>query len=286
MNIEVERLAGLEDWRACERLESEVRGEHPARSVCNAPTLQAVDVSGGLILGAWETSTPEHVLAGALVDLAGTHEGFSGLFTLFLGTSPRWRNAGVATALRRGERAAAGDRGVEVIQWWIDPLRGNETHLALNKLGAVGSRYERNVFGELHDRLNVGLATDRVRVEWWVRAPRTAAVVDEGRLAAHYQLGLHQMTVLTKTTVGSSGQRVLLDIDRSATGPHLLVEVPVHLDPLREAAPDEARRWRLAMRDVFERLFAEGYLLVGLVHEAGRSFQLFEAADLGTVLGR
>ncbi len=286
MNIEVERLAELEDWRTCERLELDVRGEHAARVTCDVPTLRVVQDSGGLILGAWDTSPPGRVLAGMLVDLAGTHEGFFGLFTLFLGVSPRRRNAGVASALRRAERAAAGDRGVEVIRWWIDPLRGDETHVALNKLGAVGSRYERNALGELHDRQNAGLATDRVGVEWWVRAPRTTAVVDEGRQAAHYRLGLHEMAVLTKTTVGPSGQRVLLDIDRSATGPHLLVEVPANLDPLREAAPDEARRWRLATRDLFERLFAEGYLLVGLVHEAGRSFQLFEAADLGTVLGR
>ncbi|MDD5264744.1 MAG: hypothetical protein PHU43_07885 [Candidatus Bipolaricaulis sp.] len=286
MSIEVERLAGLEDWRACERLELEVRGEHPARPTCGLPTLRAIHDSGGLILGAWDTPAPERVLAGALVDLSGTHEGFPGLFTLFLGVSPRRRNAGVASALRRAERAAAADRGVEVVRWWIDPLRGDEAHLALNRLGAVGSRYERNVLGELHDRQNAGLVTDRVGVEWWVRAPRTAAVVDEGRLAAHYQLGFHEMAVLTRTTVGPSGQRVLLDLDRSVTGSHLLVEVPVHLDPLREAAPDEARRWRLATRDVFERLLAEGYLLVGLIHEAGRSFQLLEAADLGAVLGR
>ncbi len=286
MSIEVEPLAGLEPWRACERLELEVRGEPLGRPTCGLPTLRAIDDSGGLILGAWDTSTSERVLAGALVDLSGRHEGFSGLFTLFLGVLPRRRNAGVASALRRAERAEAADRGVEVVRWWIDPLRGDETHLALNRLGAVGCRYERNVFGELHDRQNAGLATDRVGIEWWVRAPRTAAVVEQGRVAAHYQLGFHEMAVLTKTTVGPSGQRVLLDLDRSVTGAHLLVEVPEHLDPLREAAADEARRWRLATRDAFERLFAEGYLLVGLIHEAGRSFQLFEAADLGAVLGR
>ncbi len=55
---------------------------------------------------------------------------------------------------------------------------------------------------------------------------------------------------------------------------------------LRLKRRDEARRGRLATRDAFERLFARGYLLVGFVREAGRSFQLFEAADLGAVLGR
>lgn len=94
------------------------------------------------------------------------------------------------------------------------------------------------------------------------------------------------MAVITKTSLGPSGQRTLLDVDSAATGPHLLVEVPDQLDALRTASPDEARRWRLATRDAFERLFAQGYLLVGFVREAGRSFQLFEAADLGAVLGR
>lgn len=286
MSITVERLNDLDGWVACERLGLDTLGERAFRSLCAVPTLRAIHDSGGLILGAWDDAVPERALVGAVGDLAGTYKGFGSFFSLFAVTSRRHRTAGTASLLRRAERTAAVAAGVEVIRWWMDPLRGEEAHVGLNVLGAVGVSYERNVFGGLADRENAGLATDRVGVEWWLRSPRTAAILDEHRPVAHYRLELHQMAVITRTSLGPSGQRTLLDVDSAATGPHLLVEVPDQLDALRTASPDEARRWRLATRDAFERLFAQGYLLVGFVREAGRSFQLFEAADLGAVLGR
>ncbi|MDD5219529.1 MAG: hypothetical protein PHV11_03035 [Candidatus Bipolaricaulis sp.] len=286
MSIEVDRLSNVDGWEACERLGLELLGGRPSPSLCRVQILRAIHDSGGLVLGAWDTSGVERVLVGALADLAGTFRGFPSFFSLFAAVLPRRRNAGIGLALRSIERAEALAVGVEVIRGWVDPLRSDESHVSLNRLGAVGVGYARNVFGELNDRPNVGLATDRVAIEWWIRSPRTEAALDRGRLMPHARLGLHQMAVITKTSPGPAGERTLVEVLGSVTGSLLLVEVPEYLDLLREAAPDEARRWRVATREAFERLFAEGYLLVGLVHEAGRSFQLFERADAGTVLGR
>ncbi|MGD9676135.1 MAG: hypothetical protein AB7V19_05565 [Candidatus Bipolaricaulia bacterium] len=284
MSIEVDRLRDLDGWKACERLVLELVGG--PSSPCGPPILRAVHDSGGLILGAWDTSGAERVLVGALADLAGTFQGFRSFFSLFVAVRPRSRNAGVGLALRYAEHAEALAAGVEVVRGWMDPLRSDEAHVALNRLGAIGVAYTRNVFGELSDRRNAGLATDRVAMEWWMRSPRTEAALAQGQSAPHARVGLHRMAVITKTSPGPAGERALVEVSTSATGSLLLVEVPEHLDLLREAAPAEARRWRVGTREVLERLFAEGYLLVGLVHEAGRSFQLFERAEAGAVLGR
>jgi predicted GNAT superfamily acetyltransferase len=92
--------------------------------------------------------------------------------------------------------------------------------------------------------------------------------------------------VATRTTCGRSGQRTLVDVHADVDAANVLVEIPVDIELLRDEDPAEARRWRLGTREVFERLLMTGYLLVGLVHEGGRSFQLLEKADRSGALGR
>jgi predicted GNAT superfamily acetyltransferase len=285
MTIEHRYLSGTDELLAVERLQIEFFGEHAARSILPLPVLRGVVASGGLVLGAWDDTEPNNAPVGALVDLAGSFEGFPAQFTLFGGVLEGARNRGVGFGLRIAERGVALERGIEVIRWWIDPLRGEEAHMAFNRLGAVGVGYDRNLFGELSDSANAGLATDRCLVEWWIRSPRSESIVVEESLAPHYRLGFHEMTVVTKTTLTASGQRALVDFDPAPAARYVLSEIPVFLDALRREDPAEARKWRLSTRELFENLFGSGYLLVGLVHEAGRSFHLFEAASRGAVLG-
>jgi predicted GNAT superfamily acetyltransferase len=286
MTIGLRHLSALDDLAAVESFQRGFLGDHATRSICTLPVLRSIVESGGIVLGAWDSEIPGDLPAGCLVDLSGSHEGFSAFFSILAAVLPEHRNRGIGFELRGAERARAQERGIEVVRWWVDPLRGDEAHMALNKLGAVGVSYERNVFGELPDRSNAGLATDRFLVEWWIESPRSSSIVDDGRLAAHYRLGFHEMTVVTKTTPSATGQRALLGFDSSTDTRYVLAEIPVHLDAMRDSDPIEARKWRLATRDLFENLFSRGYLLVGLVHEAGRSFQLFEAAGRGEILGR
>jgi len=93
------------------------------------------------------------------------------------------------------------------------------------------------------------------------------------------------MAVATRTTATSSGHRVLVDVKLEPGFAKVLVEIPVDVDLLRDEDPAEARRWRVGTREVFEQLLGTGYLLVGLVHEGGRSFQLLEKVDRGAALG-
>ena len=93
------------------------------------------------------------------------------------------------------------------------------------------------------------------------------------------------MAVATRTTATSSGHRFLVDVKLEPGFAKVLVEIPVDVDLLRDENPAEARRWRAGTREVFEQLLGTGYLLVGLVHEGGRSFQLLEKVDRGAALG-
>jgi len=196
------------------------------------------------------------------------------------------RGRGIGTALRLGERNHCRHNGVDVVNWWIDPLRSVDTHVALNKLGGIATAYSRNVFGELGDSPNRGLATDRLQVEWWVESPRVISVLDRKAASQHLAMGLHQMDVLTKTAARPAGYRTLLSYDTSATSRYVLAEIPTDLDRLRREDPEAARRWRLGLRELLEVLLSDGFVVIGLIHEAGRSFHLLEQVDRSDVLGR
>ena len=279
------RLSGHDDLRALADLESSIFGKR-SPSLWDVPHLSAIERSGGLLLGVREEGQTAAALQGGLVDLVARFEGHSAYWTVLLSVAPDTRNSGVAQTLRRAERIVAGDEGVSVVRWTIDPLRSIEAHIAFNKLGAIATGYVRNLYGEVDSPVDRGLATDRLIIEWWTDAPRTLAVCDDGQLPPHYRLGLHEMTVLTQTTVHASGQRVMTGYADPNDERHVLVEVPVDLEVLRNASLDIARAWRIETRELFESLFEKGYVVVGFVHEAGRSFHLMERADRGAVLGR
>ena len=158
----------------------------------------------------------------------------------------------------------------------IDPLRGVNAHIALNKLGGIGVGYSRNRYGPLPDPADGGLATDRIEIEWWIDSPRVNAVLDRGLLPSHYRFGLDRMEVVTKTRGVGDGLRQLVEFNPNPGSKVILVEIPVDLDRLFTTSPNLARDWRVKAREVFETLFGKGYLLTGFVHEAGRSFHLLE----------
>jgi len=285
MAIATRPLCGLEDWLACERLQQAILGDR-ARLLLHVSTLAIIDRAGGLLLGAWEESGGRRELVGALVDLVAEADGFPSRFTAFLGTHPHAANRGVAQLLRASERDTCLAAGVGLVFWWADPLRSNEAHIAFNRLGAISNSYRRDALGVLADPRNAGLSTDRLRVEWWLEAPRVESITIEGREPPHFELGLDRMHVLTQTSRAPSGERRILDLDALPDKPFILVEIPADLDRVRATDIAEARRWRLVTREAFEILFANGYVLVGFVHEGGRSFHLLERAERGDVLGR
>ena len=90
-----------------------------------------------------------------------------------LGVLPEWQSRGVGYALKVAQREAVRAQNLRLITWTFDPLESKNAHLNITKLGAVCNTYLRDYYGELHDDLNRGLATDRFQVDWWIAARRT-----------------------------------------------------------------------------------------------------------------
>lgn len=285
MTILIRPLKAPRELAACTTLQADTCDGSPFFAV---PALVAVERGNGLVLGAVDD---EETMCGAIVDVAVADGDLASWFTAFYAVRESERNNGIGTRLRYNERDLGIERGVQLTKWAIDPLRGLEAHIAFNKLGAVAVSYERDMYGQLHDSRDSGLATDRLIVEWWLTSPRVRAVVDRQVLPYHFRLGLDKMEVATRTAVTDNAYRRLVEFDDSVcdgitTSAAILVEIPAKLDGLRAEDIDLARDWRVRARDIFERMFESGYIITGLVHEGGRSFQLFERANKATILER
>mgnify|MGYP005838500157 CR=1 FL=1 len=284
MTIEIRPLQTIDDLRAAVNLQQHILGEH-ASGVWRLPQLVDIQHSSGLLLGAQVAAPQSHdSLDAILIDLLSTVEGYAARRTIAWAVCPQRRSQGIGTKLRIIERAALQRDAVDLVYWDVDPLNSIEIYIALNKLGGILVGYHCNMLGSSRDGRAPGLATDRVRCEWWIDSPRVVGILDHGKKLPHHTIGLNEMTVLTKTTVLQTGLRGVVESESPISGNHVLVEIPERLDELQVRDYAAAIQWRLQSRRLMEQLFGVGYMGVGLIHEGGRSFLLFTKGTRRTEL--
>jgi predicted GNAT superfamily acetyltransferase len=235
--------------------------------------------NGGLVLGAYEGE-----------ELVGLLFGFAGLYhtpdgprpkhcSHQMGVHPAARDAGIGFALKRAQWQMVRQQGLDRITWTYDPLLSRNGHLNIGRLGAVCNTYLREVYGEMRDGLNAGLASDRFQVDWWVNTRRVEGC-----------LGKHPHPPLTLADVESAGVQNLYDLrvngDRlkpsgrlaEPVGTLVTVEIPSDFLQLKAADFELAREWRMFTREAFETCFRAGYLVTDFVYDTfsgrPRSFYL------------
>ncbi|MEE8566618.1 MAG: hypothetical protein V3S76_02640 [Candidatus Bipolaricaulota bacterium] len=283
MDTRIEQLTSRRAFLACERLQRELAG-HNRQQIISSSLSAAIHQSGGIILGAYDIAIKPPQLIGGLIDLPRADKPTSFCVTLLHNVRKEARNHGIGYQLRLAERVECQERGLDFISWTIDPLYGIEAHLALNKLGAIALSYRREYLSGGADSSKQGFITDQLEMEWWINSPRVSAIIDHGKPPAQFRIGFEQMEVITKTTLVNTATRRLAQIESRPTSNYLLFEIPAYLAPLQANYPELTQDWRLKTRDAFENLFNQGYAISGFVHEAGRSFHLFERTEKRTLL--
>jgi predicted GNAT superfamily acetyltransferase len=235
--------------------------------------------NGGLVLGAFEGEK-----------MLGLLFGFPGLYytpdgprpkhcSHQMGVHPSARDSGIGFALKRAQWQLVRKQGLDRITWTYDPLLSRNGYLNIGRLGAICNTYLRQVYGDMRDGLNVGLASDRFQVDWWVNTRRV-----EGCLA------LSSRPALTLAECEAAQCQNLYDVDArdgliapsgtlsTPAGNLLLAEIPVDFLKLKAADFALARDWRMFTREVFESCFAAGYIVTDFVYDTAgerpRSFYL------------
>jgi predicted GNAT superfamily acetyltransferase len=256
--------------------------------------------NGGFVLGAFPAGQDREMS----VPLVGFAFGFPGIYTTpdgprlkhcshILAVHPEFRSKGLGFKLKRAQWQLVRKQGVDRITWTYDPLLSRNAHLNISRLGAVCNTYRRDVYGAMRDGLNIGLASDRFEVDWWVNSQRV-----QKRLSSrarprldlpHYisagaqilnptQLD-QQEWVVPEKSAGSILENFPVDSNPAI----LLVEIPSDFLALKDADVDLAKDWRSTTRMIFEGLFRRGYIVTDFVHLAEkfpRSYYVLSHGDV------
>ena len=318
-NRNIRILETPEQMRAVEELQRRV-WPGSETEIVPAHILLAAAHNGGLVIGAYLSKQSGQV--GEPVDelqagenseseddkLVGFVFGFPGIYTTpdglrikhcshMLGVDPIYRDQGIGFTLKRAQWQMVRNQGLDRITWTYDPLLSRNAFLNISRLGAVCNTYRRDEYGELRDSLNVGIATDRFQVDWWVNSHRVDRRLSRRpRLRldlAHFLAAGIEIINPSQTGHGQFPQPVKVEIDRlidrvefaDEQPPMFLVEIPADFPKLKAAEMNLANEWRMHTRELFETLFSMGYLVTDFLYLPGpfpRSF--YVVSDSQSVL--
>ena len=174
------------------------------------------------------------------------------------------RHTGLAVALKEAQRDHCLDQGIETIAWTMDPLEARNARFNFAKLGTFARTYERDLYGAMPDKLNAGLPSDRLYVEWRIATDRP-----DRRLR-----GADPIPRLEDAE--ADGIRWLLRADgerpgaREAPGDdgHYLVAIPSDFQAIKARDQALALAWRHAARETLEPAFAAGHAAVEFLRAA------------------
>ena len=209
---------------------------------------------------------------------AGFVFGFLGIYDYhfrhhshMLAVRPAHRGSGLALGLKEAQRDHCLDQGIEIMAWTMDPLESLNARFNFGKLGTYAREYHRDFYGDMPDRLNAGLPSDRFYIEWPIGTDRTYKRLRGEDAPAALEDALREEI---RPLLRAAGDRPMLG-DPPAGESHLLVEIPGDFQSVKRADRSLALEWRVAARAAFEGAFAQGYSAVEFLRgSAGRGAYL------------
>jgi len=252
-----------------QELQSLIWGYEP-REIVPARLLITLSRHGGVVLGAYIQSA----MVGLLLSVQAEHNGQRAHLSYMVGVHPKWRGRGIGAALKWRQRELVLAQGIELIVWTCDPLEAANARLNLACLGGIARTYTEDYYGPMEDRLNRGMPSDRLLVEWHLNTTRVRT-----RAAARGISHASQQSGDTPCALGSivgSGEIRLPTTYVPPTAAIALVEIPARVQEIKRVSREAALAWRKATREAFTCLFAEGYVASELVYRHERVFYRVE----------
>ena len=215
--------------------------------------------AGGRVHGAFR----EGQLVGASVAVFGSPASAS-CYSLIAGVSPEAASRGVGLALKLAQRVWAVRAGVVWMSWTFDPLLWRNARFNISRLGAVGTEYLVDFYGEVADGVN-DPETDRLTVSWDLRAALPGSAASADLLGPRVPSGEDVPCAIL--AAGPAGEPVAGTVPGAgSSGPgRLRCWIPDGILSIRRTDPGLARRWRLAVREALGGAIGDGYQVTGLM---------------------
>jgi len=250
-------------------------------SVVPLLVLRPINEKGGFIMVAYDGKNRP---IGTTICILGKHEGKRVLYSQLTGVIPEFQSKGIGRMLKLKQRNYALKEGYDLICWTYDSMQSINNWFNLNTLGALTRAYYVNYYGEMEDRVNEGLATDRFLAEWWIKSPRVKKRTSSHSLFVGGQVD--ELLIANPTKI-ESGLRIPTGQSSLKRSDSVLVEIPYSYDKLRDFNRRILIKWREETRELYVRLFKARYIATEVILDKSdypRSFVKLERRPLERIL--
>ena len=272
----------IQDYRDCEDVQRNAWGmSDGSTEVVPLLVLRPINEKGGFIMVAYDGKNRP---IGTTICILGIHEEKRILYSQLTGVIPEFQSKGLGRILKLKQRDYALKQGYDLICWTYDSMQSVNNWFNLNTLGALTRAYYVNYYGELEDRVNEGLATDRFLAEWWIKSPRVKKRTSSRALFVRSQV---DDSLVANPTKIESGVRVPTGQSSLKRSDSVLVEIPYSYDNLRKFNRQILIKWREETRKLYLRLFKARYIATEVILEKSdypRSFVKLERRPLKRIL--
>jgi len=270
----------IQDYRDCEDVQRNAWGmSEGSAEVVPLLVLRPINEKGGFIMVAYDGKNRP---IGTTICILGKHEEKRILYSQLTGVIPEFQNKGVGRMLKLKQRDYALKQGYDLICWTYDSMQSINNWFNLNTLGALTRAYYVNYYGEMENRVNQGIASDRFLAEWWIKSPRV-----KKRIRSLFVSSQVDDSLVANPTKIESGVRIptgQFSLKRSDT---VLVEIPYSYDKLRDFNRAILIKWREETRKLYVRLFKARYIATEVIlnkSDYSRSFVKLERRPLERIL--
>jgi len=237
--VEVRSLVDLSELDDARHVFDEVWPSLSGSTQIQANLLRAQVHAGGYASAAYRDGVPI-AAAFAFVGRSYADGWHTHLHSHMAAVVEPYRDQHIGAALKLHQRCWALEHDIDTIVWTFDPLVRRNAVLNIVKLGVDVDDFEVDFYGSMDDGINVGDPSDRLFAWWRLSSSRALAAM--------------------------RGESVRLDVAKMGSRGRDVLEIalPADIVRLREADPQEAARWRLALRAQLTEALRAGYRIVGL----------------------
>ena len=250
INFTINHVTEPEDLEEVVKLQESVWGK---MSIVPVGHLIASIHNGGVVLSAIEQGSGKVV--GFCYGFAGFDKGNNPyIYSHMLAVLPDYQNFGIGRQLKLEQKKWAIKYGYNMMKWTFDPLEIRNGYLNLCKLGGTVSTYIPEFYGVMKDKVNKGLLSDRLLLEWDLNPDQKKDVIQ-----APWKTYRPLLDWTDSNGEPKPGQRYKIQNDAG-----YLVAIPKDIQTIKETNLVLLNEWRLTTRQVLMSAFKAGYRLVGV----------------------
>lgn len=269
-NVTLREIHTMPEFRALLELQQAIWGMPPGEAT-SPYVMNAVVHNGGVVIGA----EVDGRLVGFCFAFVGWQEEGKLLWSHMTGVLPEFRDQGVGFKLKHAQRQWALEHRFTVIGWTFDPMQRGNANFNFHHLGAIANIYHVDLYGEMTDEINAGLASDRLEVRWLLNDERVAASA-ENRFLERPEFPYDEAAFALRA--GENGT-LITSLETAFERSHCFIEIPYQLNALKRSNIALAQRWQLALRQSMQAAFQRGYVAIDFVTQGERGWYVLQRPE-------